>query len=54
MASTKNRVMKPSEWEQLGLALRRQKAVQTKWQRARGGWMCQKFYRVRRRDKNVS
>jgi hypothetical protein len=36
MASTTNRVMKPSEWEQLGLALRREKAVQTKWQPARG------------------
>jgi hypothetical protein len=28
--------MKPSEWEQLGLALRREKAIQTKWQPARG------------------
>src|SRR5271169_2242424 len=36
MASTTNRVMKPSEWQQLGLALRREKALQTKWQPARG------------------
>jgi hypothetical protein len=36
MASTTDRVMKPSEWEQLGLALRREKALQTKWQPARG------------------
>jgi hypothetical protein len=36
MASTTNRVMKLTEWEQLGLALRREKAVQTKWRPARG------------------
>ena len=36
MASTTDRVMKPTEWEQLGLALRREKAIQTKWQPARG------------------
>ena len=36
MASTTNRVMKPSEWQQLGLAFRREKALQTKWQPARG------------------
>jgi len=36
MASTTNRVMKQREWEQLGLGLRREKAVQTKWQPARG------------------
>ena len=28
--------MKPSEWQQPGLALRREKALQTKWQPARG------------------
>src|SRR5208337_5142575 len=28
--------MKPSEWQQLGVALRREKALQTKWQPARG------------------
>ena len=36
MASTPNRGMKLTEWEQLGLALRREKAVQTKWQPVRG------------------
>jgi hypothetical protein len=45
--------MELTESEQLGLALRREKAVQTKWQPV-GGWMCEKFYRARRRERNVS
>jgi len=36
MASTTIRVMKPSECEQLGLTLRREKAIQTKWQSGEG------------------
>ena len=36
MASTTDRVMKPSEWEQLGLALRRQKRSRQSGN-ARGG-----------------
>jgi cytidylate kinase len=53
MASTTNRVMKPSEWEQLGLrstAKKRSRRVATR----EGGWMGEKFYRIRQREKNVS
>jgi hypothetical protein len=44
--------MKPSQWEQLGLssAANSDPDEEAIWR----GWMCEKFFLVRRREKNVS
>ena len=54
MASTTDRVMKLSEWEQLGLSAPPRKSDPDEVATREGGWMCEKFYRVRRREKNIS
>ncbi len=56
MASTTNRVMKPSEWGQLDHSTWHSAAKSDPDEVAtrEGGWMCEKFYRVRRGEKNIS